>query len=142
MEKDGLMEFSKEISFLKDDYEQILQQHYCFLEKIKKIRNKLEHQLHGVRKIASMSGSLSLVCFTYLIEETDITIAAKEMISLVKELNIMFAKIQHLADCFACENGLNDHPYYWKLVRCNFLEFNKIYESNLIRTFGRTMLPF
>ena len=56
--------------------------------------------------------------------------------------NLVFAKLQHAVDMFAGKNNLADHPYYWKLVRYNFSDFNNIYECDLLRTFGKAMLPF
>ena len=142
MDRDGLMEFTAELPFLKNDYESILLNHGIFLDKIKKIRNKLEHQMHGARIVASMSGSQSLLCITYTVSGEEIDLKAQEIIAFVKELNGIFTKIQNLADHFACDKGLNYHPYYWKLVRYTFTEFNKIYDSNLLRIFGKAMLPF
>lgn len=139
---DGLMEFVHEIPFLKGDYEMIFQSHKEFLIKAKKIRNKLEHKLHGARIVASSSGSVSFFAITYEVAGEDIEIEVSEIIGFVKEINTMFSKIQAEVDQFACENKLDDHPCYWKLTRYRFSEFNKIYESNLLRTFGQALLPF
>lgn len=57
-------------------------------------------------------------------------------------MNILFSKIQELAHRFAEEYEYNDHPYYRRLVRCDFADFNKIYESNLLHILGKALLPF
>lgn len=62
---DGLMKFSDDIPFLSADYESILQKHKDFLEKAKKVRNKLEHEMHGARIVASSSGTTSMFYVTY-----------------------------------------------------------------------------
>lgn len=141
-QNDGLVKFSSDILFILADYNSILQKHKAFLEKIKKVRNKLEHEMHGVRIVASMSSNSSLFSVTYEVANNEIDISAAEMISFVKDLNTLFTKIQTLVDQFACRNGQEDHPYYERLVRYTFSEFNKIYESNLLRTFGKALLPF
>lgn len=139
---DGLMEFAHELPFLKGDYEMIFLTHKEFLIKVKKIRNKLEHKLHGAKIVASSSGSVSFFAITYEVAGEDIEIEVSEIIGFVKEINTMFSKIQAEVEQFAYENKLDDRPYYWKLTRYRFSEFNKIFESNLLRTFGKALLPF
>ena len=65
-ERDGLLEYQDNILYLKDDYEQILLENYDFLDKIRKIRNKYEHKMHGVKHKSSGSGSLSLFDYTFI----------------------------------------------------------------------------
>ena len=139
---DGLMEFAHELPFLKCDYEMIFLTHKEFLIKVKKICNKLEHKLHGAKIVASSSGSVSFFAITYEVAGEDIEIEVSEIIGFVKEINTMFSKIQAEVEQFAYENRLDDHPYYWNLTRYRFSEFNKIFESNLLRTFGKALLPF
>ena len=139
---DGLMEFAHELPFLKGDYEMIFLTHKEFLIKVKKIRNKLEHKLHGAKIVASSSGSVSFFAITYEVAGEDIEIEVSEIIGFVKEINTMFSKIQTEVEQFAYKNKLDDHPCYWKLTRYRFSEFNKIFESNLLRTFGKALLPF
>ncbi len=141
-QNDGLVKFSNDIPFIIADYSSILQNHTTFLKKIKKVRNKLEHEMHGARIVASMSSNSSLFSVTYEVADYEIDIKASEIIAFTKDINTMFSKIQVLVDQFACINGHESHPYYERLVRYQFTEFNKIYESNLLRTFGKALLPF
>lgn len=141
-DKSGLMDFSTELPFLKNDYEDILKKHIEFLKKTKKVRNKLEHRMHSATVVASSSGTMSLFSMTYSVEEQEYRLDADEIIEFVKDMNNLFSKIQTLVDQFACSNKLEDHPYYWRLIRHSFLEFNKVYESDLLRTFGKVLLPF
>lgn len=140
--RDGLLEFSDEIPFLQADYQYILRNHAEFLGHIKAIRNKLEHCMHGVRVIASGSGSGCLFEITYEVAKKTHQITANELIAFVKELNIVFSKIQKLIDRFAYEEQESSHPDYRRLVKYTFQDFNQIYESDLLRIFGKSLLPF
>lgn len=139
---DGLMEFSDNIPFLKAEYECILQKHYAFLHKVKKIRNKFEHRMHGAKLVASGSGGSSLFEATFHVDGEDVELSDNEIVAFAKALNTLFSKIQRLVDQFAYERNLDDRPYYCRLLRCNFQEFNSIYESDLLGVFGKTLFPF
>ena len=139
---DGLMKFSDDISFMSEDYENILRKHKDFLEKAKKVRNKLEHEMHGARIVASSSGTTSMFSVTYEVTENEIDLRAAEIIAFVKDINLLFSKIQELVHISAREHKYDDHPYYRRLVRYDYADFNKIYESNLLHVFGKALLPF
>lgn len=139
---DGLMKFSDDISFLSADYESILQKHKDFLEKTKKVRNKLEHEMHGARIVAASSGTTSMFSVTYEVAEDEIDVDAAEFIEFIKDLNLLFSKIQGLVHQSAREHGYRDHPYYHRLVRYDYADFNKIFDSNLLRILGKALLPF
>ena len=139
---DGLMKFSDDILFLEADYETILQKHKDFLEKAKKVRNKLEHEMHGARIVASSSGTTSMFSVTYEVAKNEIELRAVEIIDFAKDMNVLFSKIQELMMQFAREHKCGDHPYYWRLIRYDYADFNKIYESKLLHIFGKALLPF
>lgn len=139
---DGLLQFSDDISFLREDYENLFQKHRAFLEKAVKVRNKLEHEMHGARIVASSSGTTSFFSVTYEVVESDIDLQADEIIACVKEINILFSKIQALVHESARKHSYGDHPYYRRLVRCNYADFNRIYESSLLQIIGKALLPF
>ena len=131
---------------MDEDYQQLLKNHYDFLIAVKTIRNKLEHRMHGAAVLSSGSGSVILFEINYKIanqgEEKILRITASALISFAKEINIMFSKIQTLVDRFAYENQKTDYAYYRRLVKYDFRNFNKLYESNLLREFGKALLPF
>lgn len=79
---------------------------------------------------------------TYEVNGDKITITAGELIDFVKEINILFSKIQNLVNQYAYEHGKCDYLYYKRLVRYSFEDFNKIFESDLLRIFGKSLLPF
>lgn len=139
---DGLLEFEKEIPFLKTDYDQILKDHMEFLINIKALRNKLEHKIQGVNVIASGSGSDCLFEITYVVSDKEIQIKAQELIAFVEDMNVLFSKIQLIFNRFAYQQNINDHPYYRRMLRFSFKDFNKIYVNDLLRIFGKTLFSF
>lgn len=139
---DGLMEFSSELPYLKNDYETILQHHYFFLRSIKRIRDRLEHQMHGAQNIAASSGNDLSFELTYLVHGEELTLTILQLIEFVKELNIMFSKLQQEVKTFAFEQEKTSYAYYYRLTRFDFLDFNKIYESKELIFFGKSLLPF
>ena len=138
---DGLMNFAEDITFLSEGYESVFSKHKDFLEKVIKIRNKLEHEMHGARITSSYSGT-SLFSITYDVAKTEICIFAEELIEFTKDLNILFSRIQEQAKQFIVKHEYTTHPYCCRLIRFNCFDFNKIYESNLLQTFGKALLPF
>ena len=143
MERDGLLEYSNEISFIKEDYENILRDNYGFLANIKIIRNKYEHKIHGVRIIAGANSDDSIAfSLTYEVNEKRILLLSDDIISFVMELNTLFSKIQNEVSLFAIKEGKTLHPYYLRLNRYCFSSFNLIYESNVLKSVGAALFPF
>ncbi len=140
---DGLMEYSLDLPFLGEDYHDILTHNYSLLEKVKRIRNKYEHKLHGANLVSG--GSIdNAVAFdvAYQIDGELVEITAPELISLAKELNRLYSKIQNEVKIYAFETGKEQHAYYRRILRYDFCCFNEIYESNLLITIGKAMYPF
>lgn len=140
---DGLIEFSDQIPFIRQDYQTLLQKHLDFLAKIKMIRNKLEHKMHSVRLMGGGSSGGSVAFdFTYSVNDENIDIASYEIISFVKDLNSIFYKIQELLKQYATENGKGYYAYYRRMTRYKFSDFNKIYDSNVLFEIGKALYPF
>ena len=127
---------------MRKEYEDILGNNYLALSNIKKVRNKLEHKMHAVKFYRASSGSLEMFTISYKVNDVEITLAAIDMIKLVKQINDLFSKIQFLIDEFAFKQGKEGYSYYRKLLRYDFCNFNKLYDSDLLRTFGKTLFPF
>ena len=142
IKSDGLMKFSDDISFLSGDYERILQDHNDFLIKVIKIRHKLEHEIDNARIVESGSSPSSLFSVTYVVDDIERKICSRELIAFVKDLNILFSKIQETIKCFAYENPCVNHQYYWRLTRYDYSDFNKIFESDMLHIIGKAMLSF
>lgn len=139
---DGLLEFEDDMPFIRVYYEDILKNHIKFLENIKKIRNKLEHKMHGAKVVASSDGSSCLFEIVYDIKGNRVEIKAVELINFLKEINNLFYEIQKSVIEFINKKHKSEYEYYIRITRVYFNEFNKIYESNLLRLFGKVLLPF
>ena len=103
-DRDGLLEYKDNISYLKEDYEKILSDNYEFLDKIRKIRNKYEHKMHGVKHKSSGSGSFSLFDYSFMVGDESMEITAGSFIKLIKSVNNLFFKIVLDISKYAYEN--------------------------------------
>lgn len=142
VKRDGLLEFSSDLPFLSADYENLLEKNYDFLSKAKTIRNKFEHKIHGARLMAAGSGSGILFDMTYKLRNGEITLSAGEIIMFTKQINELFSKIQKEVEQFVYERGEAAHPYFRRLIRYNFCDFNKIYDSPVLKLVGKALFPF
>lgn len=141
-DRDGLLEYKDNISYLKEDYEKILSDNYEFLDKIRKIRNKYEHKMHGVKHKSSASGSFSLFDYTFMVGDESMKITAGSFIKLVKSLNNLFSKIVLDISKYAYENKKEDYLYYRRITRFDFKNFNKIYDNDILKIVGKIMKRF
>ena len=141
-DRDGLLEYKDNISYLKEDYEKILSDNYEFLDKIRKIRNKYEHKMHGVKHKSSGSGSFSLFDYTFMVGDESMEITAGSFIKLIKSVNNLFSKIVLDISKYAYENKKEDYLYYRRITRFDFKNFNKIYDNDILRIVGKIMKKF
>ncbi len=141
-DKDGLLEFSSELPFLKEDYNKIFTDNYTFLESIKLIRNKLEHKMHLITLFSIEYSTCSLFSITYTIGQRKITFTANDFIKFIMQINALFSKIQRLVEGYVFENELGGNPYFRRLIRYDFCNFNKIYTSDLLRNVGQAFFSF
>lgn len=143
---DGLLEYSDEINFLKHDYRSILQNHYEFLVNLKEIRNKFEHKMHSVFLSQTDGGSSILFGLHYSVQKQgkfeETVLWATQFIELAKDLNSLFSKIQQLINEYVFKEEKNHYAYYQRLLRYDFADFNKIYDSKLLQIIGKAFLPF
>lgn len=139
---DGLMNFADDISFLSLDYNNMIKNFQTILGNIKKVRNKLEHKMHGAKINGASSRGTLVDYITYEIDEEEIDIFISDLIIITKQLNMLFSKIQKLIKEFAQDNHYNDYPCYRRIIRYDFINFNKIYENDLLPIFGSVLLPF
>lgn len=140
--KDGLLEFAEELPEISNAYEQILQANYDFLDNVRLIRNKYEHKMHDVQYKASSSNADGIFEFDFNVAGKSLTVTAEEFISTVKMLNLLFAGIVDAAIKFACDEEKTEYPYYMTLCRHDFKDFNKVYESDLLKTVGRILKEY
>lgn len=146
-DRNGLLEFKEQIDFLENDYKCILNDHYSFLDKIRKIRNKTEHKMHAVKNSIYSSDLSNSFYYGFYVEDNNgqvitLSVDAKEFIHLLQDMNIMFSKLQNSVKTFAIASNKTDYPYYWKLCRFDFMDFNRIYESTLFEIIGKIFVDF
>ena len=140
--KDGLLEFSDKLPYLADRYQSLLDKHREFLSKVKDVRNKLEHRMQDVKYLSSGSSPFTMFVITYSVGEKEIPLQAEEFIAFIKELNLLYYELQREVGSFAFENKVEGHGYYVRLLRFDFRGFNRIFESDLLVTFGMTLYSF
>lgn len=144
--KSGLLEYKDKITYLENEYEQILKSNYDTLDKVRKIRNKFEHKIHGIRILSSGYGSVSMFNIEFEItknnQDENIKMNVNELIKVVKDLNILFSKLIEDISNLVYGKDLCGHPYFMRIRRFDFKDFNKIYESNLLKEIGKIMHPF
>ena len=138
-ETDGLLEYSDEIVYLRENYDKILANHTETLKKVKEIRNKYKHKMHGIKYQSSGSGTNSLFDIEFKLDDKKVKIYAGELIKLLKDINILFARIVQDISIYAYQNNKTDYLYYQRITRFDFTDFNEIYESSLLRKIGKIM---
>lgn len=128
--KDGICLLKTNIDFLIDDLNRILQTNAEIFKKIKKIRNKFEHEPHNVNSAFSTgSGAYSGIGFYY--KRDLISINTLELTYIIYDLNILMNRIQQLV--FKLEEEHNDEfDIYIKNAIENMkqrknIEYNKTY---------------
>ena len=141
--KDGLLDFSEDVPYLRADYDAILQHHYDLLESIKKVRNKFEHKMHGaqITGAGSVEGHVSFE-ITFTIGNEEIEISSDAIIPFIKDINNLFSKLQKDLFQYAKDNDKQFRAYYHRLLRFDFADFNKIYTSDILYIIGGSLLPF
>ena len=144
--KSGLLEHKNNIPYLENEYEQILNNNYDTLDKVRKIRNKFEHKMHGIRILSSGYGSVSMFNIEFEItknnQDENIKMNVNELIKIAKDLNILFSKLIDDISKLVYGKNLGTHPYFIRIRRFDFKDFNKIYESDLLKEIGKIMHPF
>lgn len=140
--KDGLLEFHEEIPHIRESYETLWKNHKNFLEDIKRLRNQLEHKMHGICLRSSYGSGASLFEITYGLGDKEIRVIGNDLLNFLKDLNAIFNDIQLKVVLFINQNGETNSEYYRRITRFHFTDFNQIYDSKLLRTFGTVSLPF
>jgi hypothetical protein len=141
---DGLMEFRNEITYLSQDYGNIIKRHEEILLCIRKIRNKYEHSMHRNKFVSSGSGTSFLLDMVFKVNGDEITIDTNQLINLVKDLNNLFDKIANELKKLIIEKHLEDSGYSRRLFRFMYSDFNEIYNLHLdyLKAIGRISKDF
>ena len=141
-DRNGLMEFKNEIKYLEKEYNNILELNEECINKIRLVRNQYEHKMHEVRYESSGSGTNWLFNVWFRVGNNQIEINASEFVFLIKGLNELFKKIVDEISDYAVINNKIDYPYYNRLSRFSFLDFNEIYEDRNLLIIGKIMYNF
>ena len=143
IKKEGLLEFETALPFLENGYKELLQDNYVFLSNIKRIRNKLEHNMHATRMTGSESSSgLALFELIYTVESEELHLMGKQFVDCIKGLNLLFSEIQKNVRDYGYNAGKGNYLYFQRLIRYDFADFNPIYDSELLKSFGQALFPF
>lgn len=148
--KNGLLEFKDEVSYLEVDYKAMIEKHQDTLVRIKQIRNKSEHIMHRATVSALLWDSHHSYHFTYdfnFIDPSDngadmVSIELDELIALVKDLNVLFSKLQNDIQTMARDMNLTDTKFYDKVSSFDFSDFNRVYDSELLGLLGKIIVGY
>lgn len=93
IKKDGICLLRKNIPFLIEELNKILQKNGEILKKIKKIRNKYEHEPHNVNSVFS-TGSGAYAGIGFYCNKDLVSINTMELTYIIYDLNILMNKIK------------------------------------------------
>ena len=130
IEEDGICLFKEDISFLMDDLDEILQKNKEEFEKIKRIRNKYEHEPHNIKTVFSTSsGASSGIGFYY--KDTLISFHTNWFTYIIYDLNKLIKKIQEYIYMVEKEHGDEFDSFtkeYLPIIKNRKnIEYNKMY---------------
>lgn len=91
--KDGICLLKEHINFIESDLKKILQENTKTLLKIKKIRNKYEHEPHNVNGAFS-TGHSSFSAMGFYCRNELVSIDTMELTYIIYDLNKLFDKIE------------------------------------------------
>lgn len=140
----GILNFEKDLSFLHEELEMLINANKESLFNIKRIRNKREHEAFNILAKSFYSGKDLLIIVNFKYKDKMYRIDCEEIINIIKNLNIIFDKIINELKLFAkcyCEN-YHTNPYFNKYCNLEFERFNNIYNSNILKDCGRAMINF
>lgn len=128
--KDGICLLKDHISFLEGDLKKILQENSKTFIKIKKIRNKYEHEPHNVNGVFS-TGHSSFSAMGFYCRNELVSLDTMELTYIIYDLNKLFVKIEKKIDRIEFENKdeLNQFNkiYIEKIKKIQIINYNKGY---------------
>ena len=136
---DGLLQYKSIITYLQDSYKKILNDNPECLKKIKKIRNKCEHELHNIENPSQYTNNDDWFEYFFKIKSKKYSIESEELVKLFKELNILYDRLISDMLNYAYSKKI-DHCFFSKLSRIKLLDFNKLYESKLLYEIGKAII--
>lgn len=130
IKKDGICLLKNDIDFLIEDLNKILQKNAEIFKKIKKIRNKYEHEPHNVNSAFS-TGSGAYAGIGFYCKKDLISINTMELTYIIYNLNTLMNKIQQLVYKIENEHGKEFDIFIKETVNIirkrKNIEYNKTY---------------
>lgn len=128
--KDGICLLKEHINFIESDLKKILQENTKTLLKIKKIRNKYEHEPHNVNGAFS-TGHSSFSAMGFYCRNELVSIDTMELTYIIYDLNELFDKLKkYILEIY--ENNIEkldrfNLEYVEKIKNYDFTKYNKKY---------------
>lgn len=71
-----------------------------------------------------------------------IMIRSYDVIKLIKQVNMLYSRMIDDMNTFAIDNKTDSHPYIHRISRIDFKAYNKVYDSDVLRSVGAVMYVF
>ena len=139
-ENSGLIEFEEELCYLRDGYTDIIENHQVLLDSIRILRNKYQHKIHAIKFDLAHSSEGEPMEITYSIGNKKCLVKMEELLVVIKKLNVLFDKIvQETIECEEIKRVYGQYPYYKRLLRYDFLDYNAILNSSISFIIGKKL---
>ena len=130
IESDGICLLRKKIDFIMKDLNKILQENTDTFIKIRKIRNKYEHEPHNVNSVFS-TGHTSYSAMGFYCKTDLVTLNSMELTYIIYDLNNLMNKIENMI-CKIEEKNLNElnmfnKDHITKIKEYKIIEYNESY---------------
>lgn len=130
LKNDGICLLRRNINFIMNDLDKILQENAETFRKVKHIRNKYEHEPHNVSGAFS-TGHSSFSAMGFYCRDVLITLDTMELTYIIYDLNRMMDKIEKIVDQIKIEHKeelsqFNIH-YIESIKKIKIIDYNKGY---------------
>lgn len=129
----GINKYKTDFNYLEKDINSIFSKNQSVLYNMKRIRNKIEHDLDTISLNELHSGS-GICGVKFTLNNQDISINSNDIQKIVTDLNSLFYKMIKDIDDFISKNDSDNyyHPFYKNLRRYRFDRYNKIIKSSIL----------
>lgn len=124
-EKAGILLIQDLKQIILPHFEKLKYENSDILTKMKKLRNKFEHEPHNIDSNFILSGNNSyrgFSLFNYIYKDEEISISTDELIKIINGLNKCFSDIQKTLANYRDNVILNKDIYYHRLINEHFCE--------------------
>lgn len=124
-ENAGILLLKELKNIILPQYNQLKSENSDILIKLKRLRNKVEHEPHNIDTSFILSGNnlyREVSFFNYIYKGENISISTDELIKVINKLNKCFSDIQQELANYKKDIILNKDTYYHKLINEHFFE--------------------